>query len=231
MYIKNKNFSLHDVLEYINSNPEILIKEETSISEGKGQKLYREAKKIIPGGTQLLSKRPEMFLPENWPSYYRKANGIEITTLDNIKLKDFSYMGIGSCILGYGDDDINREVIKSVTRGNMSTLNSPREVEVTKLLCQIHPWAEMARYSKSGGESCTIAVRIARAFTGKDKVAFCGYHGWHDWYLSSNWNNGNDLDNHLLKGLNPLGVPKNLKDTAFPFSYNKIGELEEILKK
>ena len=185
---------------------------------------------MIPGGTQLLSKRPEMFLPDYWPSYYQKASGIEITTLEGIKMKDFSYMGIGSCILGYKDKDVNREVKKAIDRGNMSTLNCPSEVELTKLLIELHPWSEMVRYTRSSGEACAMAVRIGRAASKKDKVAFCGYHGWHDWYLASNWNNGDDLKNHLLSGLSPVGVPKNLKDTAFPFSYNKIEEFIDIIE-
>ena len=231
LYTKKKDFTIYDVLEYLNKNHELVKnhQNEIDIYNGKGQKLYLEAKKIIPGGTQLLSKRPEMFLPNHWPAYYQKASGIEITTLDGIKMKDFSYMGIGSCILGYKDPDVNREVHKSVDRGNMSTLNCPSEVELTKLLIDLHPWADMARYTRAAGEACAMAVRIARAASKKDKVAFCGYHGWHDWYLASNWNNGNDLSSHLLSGLNPAGVPKNLKNTSFPFNYNKIEELYEIL--
>ena len=188
-----------------------------------------EATKIIPGGTQLLSKRPEMFLPNRWPAYYQKAKGIEITTLDGIKLKDFSYMGIGSCVLGYKDIDVNNAVHKAVDKGNMSTLNCPSEVELTKLLIELHPWADMARYTRAAGEACAMSVRIARAASKKDKIAFCGYHGWHDWYLAANWNNGDDLSNHLLSGLSPIGVPKNLKNTAFPFNYNKIEELSHVM--
>ena len=231
VYSKNKEFTIYDVLEYLNNNPNVLKNnKEIDVFNGKGQQLYKEAKKIIPGGTQLLSKRPEMFLPDHWPSYYQKASGIEIVTLDGVKMKDFSYMGIGACILGYRDEDVNREVHKSVDRGNMSTLNCPSEVELTKLLIDLHPWAEMARYTRASGEACNMAVRIGRAASKKDKIAFCGYHGWHDWYLASNWNNGDDLKDHLLPGLSSIGVPKVLKDTAFPFNYNKIEELIEIIK-
>eukprot|EP00392_Amoebophrya_sp_AT5.2_P006974 g6986.t1 len=112
---------------------------------GLGQLLYVEAKKMIPGGTQLLSKRPEMFLPDQWPAYYQHASGIEVSTLDGIRLQDFSLMGVGACILGYADEDVNREVHKAVDRGNMCTLNCPSEVELTKLLLELHPWAGMCR--------------------------------------------------------------------------------------
>ena len=232
VYSKKHDFDLYDVLDYLNNNPSVLINNDNNIDlyNGKGQELYKEAKQIIPGGTQLLSKRPEMFLPNHWPAYYQKAHGIEVTTLDGVKMKDFSYMGIGSCILGYKDEDVNREVHIAVDRGNMCTLNCPSEVELTKLLIELHPWAEMARYTRAAGEACAMAVRIARAASKKDKIAFCGYHGWHDWYLASNWNNGDDLSSHLLSGLSPVGVPKKLKNTAFPFNYNKIEELEEILE-
>ena len=231
VYSKNNEFTIYDVLEYLNNNPNILKNyKEVDVFNGKGQELYKEAKKIIPGGTQLLSKRPEMFLPNHWPVYYQKASGIEIVTLDGVKMKDFSYMGVGACILGYKDIDVNKEIHKAVDRGNMSTLNCSSEVELTNLLIDLHPWAEMGRYTRASGEACSMAVRIGRAASKKDKIAFCGYHGWHDWYLGSNWNNGDDLKEHLLSGLSAVGVPKGLKDTAFPFNYNKIEELIEIIK-
>ncbi|MCK4817280.1 aminotransferase class III-fold pyridoxal phosphate-dependent enzyme, partial [bacterium] len=152
---------------------------------GKSQDLYKEAKELIPGGTQLLSKRPEMFLPEGWPAYYDKAKGCELWDLDGNKYIDMSYMGVGSCILGYADSDVNKAVKEVVDKGSMTTLNCPSEVTLANTLCNIHPWAEMVRYARTGGEAMAIAVRIARAHTGKDMVLFCGYHGWHDWYLSS----------------------------------------------
>jgi glutamate-1-semialdehyde aminotransferase len=187
---------------------------------GKSQELYKKAKKIIPGGTQLLSKRPEMFLPELWPAYYDRAKGCEVWDLDGKKYIDMSTMGVGSCILGYADDDVNKAVKSAVDRGNMCTLNAPEEVELAELLLELHPWAEMVRYARTGGESMMIAVRIARAKTGKDTVLFCGYHGWHDWYLSSNLGDEKSLDGHLLPGLNPLGVPRALKGLTYPFNYN-----------
>ncbi|MFA4941298.1 MAG: aminotransferase class III-fold pyridoxal phosphate-dependent enzyme [Patescibacteria group bacterium] len=196
-----------------------------------GVKFWNKAKKIIPGGSQLLSKRSEMFLPNQWPSYYKKAKGIEIWDLDGNKFIDMSYMGVGSCILGYADKNVNKKVKETVDAGNMTTLNSPEEIELAEFLIKMHPWADNVRYARTGGEAASIAIRIARAYTGKSKVAFCGYHGWHDWYLSSNLSNKKNLIGHLLPGLNPRGVPKELINTAFPFHYNKIGELENIIKK
>jgi len=230
--VKNDEFTMYDVLDYLNNNYKLLTEQSESLNifSGKGQQLYEEAKTMIPGGTQLLSKRPEMFLPNHWPSYYQRSSGIEITDLNGNKLKDFSYMGIGCCILGYRDSDVNKEVHKAIDRGNMTTLNCPSEVELTKILLRLHPWAEMARYTRSSGEACAMSIRIARAKSKKDNIAFCGYHGWHDWYLSANLNNHDELGNHLLPGLSPVGVPKKLKNTAFPFNYNKIEELQEIIR-
>lgn len=187
---------------------------------GKSQDLYIKAKTLIPGGTQLLSKRPEQFLPNLWPSYYSKAKGCDVWDLDGKQYKDFSYMGIGANVLGYADEDVNAAVKQAVDDGSMCTLNAPEEVELAEVLCELHPWADMVRYAKSGGESDAIAIRIARAYTQNDIVLFCGYHGWHDWYLASNLGDENTLEGHLLPGLSPAGVPKNLKGTSFPFAYN-----------
>ncbi len=197
---------------------------------GKGQKLYKKAKKIIPGGTMLLSKRPEMFLPDQWPSYFSKAKGCSVWDLDGKKFIDMSIMGIGTNTLGYGNDEVDEAVFDIIKKGNMSTLNCPEEVYLAERLIEINPWADMVRFARSGGEANSIAIRIARAASGKDNVAVCGYHGWHDWYLSANHNVGDNLSNHLLSGLNPNGVPKNLKDTTFPFNYNDFEELLSIVE-
>ena len=144
-----------------------------------GQKLYERAKTIIPGGTMLLSKRPEMFLPNNWPAYFSKSKGCKVWDLDGNKFTDMSIMGIGTNTLGYGYDEIDSAVIETVKKGNMSTLNCPEEVYLAEKLIEINPWADMVRFARSGGEANSIAIRIARAASGKDKVAICGYQGWH----------------------------------------------------
>lgn len=195
-----------------------------------GQKLYTKAKTLIPGGTMLLSKRPEMFLPDKWPSYYSKAKGCKVWDLDGRELLDMSIMGIGTNTLGYGNDEVDGAVINTVTNGNMSTLNCPEEVYLAEKLIEINPWADMVRFARTGGEANAIAIRIARAASGKDNVAICGYHGWHDWYLSANHNGGDDLSQHLIPGLSPKGVPKNLKNSVFPFHYNNYGELLDIVE-
>jgi len=194
-----------------------------------GQELYLRAKRRIPGGTQLLSKRPEQFLPDQWPAYYSKAKGCTVWDLDGKALVDFTTNGIGACVLGFANPVVNKAVIKCVTNGSMCTLNAPEEVALADRLCQIHPWAEKVRYARTGGESMSIAIRLARAKTGRSTVAFCGYHGWSDWYLAANLGTANALGTHLLPGLDPSGVPQPLSGSALPFRYNEIAELETIV--
>lgn len=196
---------------------------------GIGYELYKRARRRIPGGTQLLSKRPEMFLPEQWPSYYSRAKGVETWDLDGNRYIDMSHCGVGACILGFADPDVDEAVEKAIRSGSMATLNCPEEVELADLLCELHPWADQVRYARCGGESMAVAVRIARAKTRRDKIAFCGYHGWHDWYLSANLGDDKALDGHLLPGLAPAGVPRGLVGTALPFSYNGLAELQTIV--
>jgi len=185
-------------------------------------------KNRIPGLTQLLSKRPDQFAPGVWPTYFSKAKGAEIWDLDGRKYIDMSISGIGANVLGYCDPEVDAAVINCVQSGNSSSLNAPEEVELAELLCEIHPWADKVRFARTGGEALAVAVRIARAATGRDRIAFCGYHGWHDWYLAANLSSDDSLTEHLLPGLSPLGVPKGLLGTSIPFRYNQIEELKAI---
>jgi glutamate-1-semialdehyde 2,1-aminomutase len=194
-----------------------------------GQKKLAKAKKIIPGGNQLLSKRSEIFLPNQWPNYFKKAKGCKITDLENNIYYDFAGMGVTSCVIGYSDNDINKSVKKTIDLGSMTTLNTLDEFNLAKEILNIHPWANMAKFCKSGGEACMMAIRIARAYSKKQGIAFCGYHGWHDWYLAANLTNKKNLDGQLLKGLNTTGVSSSYKDSIFPFLYNDLQSLEKII--
>lgn len=205
-------------------------------TDERTQAAYVRAKQLIPGGTQLLSKRPEMFAPGLWPAYARESRGCLVTDLDGRCFIDMTTSGIGSCLLGYADPDVTAAVQRRIASGSMSTLNSVEEVELAELLIELHPWAEQVRYARSGGESMAVAVRIARAATGRDKIAFCGYHGWSDWYLAANVQSdahadsaSDELRGHLLPGLHPNGVPRGLAGTALPFTYNRLSELEKIV--
>ena len=196
---------------------------------GKGQELYLEAKKIIPGGTQLLSKRPEMFLPDKWPAYYSKAHGCEVWDLDGNHYYDVSYMGVGANVLGYSNEEVDYAAKEAIDCSSMCTLNAPEEVYLARKLLKLHPWAGGVRYAKTGGESMALAIRIARSYSQKDTVLFCGYHGWHDWYLSANLDTPDALNDHHIPGLEPLGVPSGLTGTAIPFHYNDITEFKKIV--
>ncbi len=205
--------------------------ERRPLNTTKGQALYEKARTLIPGGTQLLSKRPEMFAPGQWPPYYVKAQGAEITDLDSNTLIDMSICGVGATVLGYADPDVDAAVKAAIDAGSMSTLNCPEEVELGALLVNLHPWADMVRFSRSGGEAMAIAVRIARARTDHQVIAFCGYHGWHDWYLSANLADDGALDGHLLAGLEPKGVPRGLNGLTQPFHYNDLASLKKAAAK
>ncbi|MEY4990808.1 MAG: hypothetical protein RIS08_1034 [Actinomycetota bacterium] len=196
---------------------------------GSGQKLWTKAKGLIPGGGMLLSKRAEMFLPNLWPSYYSKAKGFKVWDLDGVEYSDFALMGVGTSSLGYGDDAVDEAVIEAVRAGVMSSLNSPGEVMLAERLVELNPWADMVRFTRSGGEANSVAVRIARAATGRDKVLVCGYHGWHDWYLAANLSSEDALNGHLLPGLDPAGVPKQLAGSISTFQYNDIQRIRELV--
>lgn len=195
----------------------------------KGKNLYKKAKKIIPGGNMLLSKRPELFLPSGWPTYFKKTRGCEVWDLDNNKFYDLSLMGVGTNTLGYSNKNIDRKIIEIVKKGNMSTLNCPEEVILAEKLIDLHPWAQMVKFARTGGEANAVAIRIARAASIKKNVAFCGYHGWHDWYLATNIRSKKNLNGHLLKNIPIAGVPENLSGTIYPFKYNNYDELEKLV--
>ncbi len=198
-------------------------------SMGSGQKLWKRAKQIIPGGSMLLSKRAEMFAPEQWPAYFSRAKGCTVWDMDGHALIDMSLMGIGTNTLGYGHPEVDAAVHSVIDSGNMTTLNCPEEVWLAERLIEIAPFAGMVRFTRSGGEANAVAIRIARAASGRDGVAVCGYHGWHDWYLSANLGSDDSLAGHLLPGLNPAGVPKALRGVVHPFNYNDIAALEGLL--
>lgn len=201
----------------------------STAQRNSGAALWDRAKKIIPGGNCILSKRSERYLPDQWPAYYSRAKGCEVWDLDGNRYYDFAQMGVGACSLGYADDEVDDAVVEAVRSGSMATLNCPEEVKLAEKLVELHPWADMVRFARTGGEACAVAIRIARAASGKDTVAFCGYHGWHDWYLAANLGEAGSLDAQLLPGLDPAGVPRHLTGTTLGFHYNRLDELEALV--
>ena len=195
----------------------------------QGRFLWNEAKKIIPGGNGLLSKRPDRYAKDIWPTYFSKAKGCQIWDLDDNVYIDMAQNGIGTAILGYADDDVNQSVIKAINKGVNTTLNAPEEVKLAQKLLELNPSMGGVKFARGGGEAMSLAVRIARTHTKRDKVAFSGYHGWTDWYLATNLSSESNLDEHLLPGLEPSGVPSGLSGTAFPFKYNDIDDFKKLL--
>lgn len=229
------DFGWREVLQLSREQPQLFtanrhIGRDEGSAINVGQKLWRRARRVIPGGSMLLSKRPEMFLPELWPTYFSRARGCRVWDLEGNELVDMSLMGVGTNILGYGHPEVDNAVRSAVDAGNLSTLNCPEEVELAERLVELHPWADMVRFARSGGEANAVAIRVARAASGREKVAFCGYHGWHDWYLAANLGSGDGLAGHLLKGLQPGGVPEELQGTALPFGYNRFNELQALVE-
>jgi glutamate-1-semialdehyde 2,1-aminomutase len=230
---KTNTFSWKKVLGLVKNNPDIF-KKNSSISRDEGstlltgQKIWKRAKKIIPGGNMLLSKRPEFYLENKWPTYFSKAKDCFIWDLDGNKFLDMSMMGVGTNILGYGNSYVDKKVNEIVEKGNMSTLNCKEEVLLAEKLLELHPWAGMCKFTRSGGEANAVAIRIARAYTKKQKVLVCGYHGWHDWYLAANLQK-DGLEKHLLKGISAVGVPNELANTIYTFEYNDFKNFMKIL--
>jgi len=233
-FYPNIYFNFTEILSFAKKNKKLfmvnnLIKQNEGSVLSKEQKLWRRSKSVILNGNSLFSKNPDLFLPNKWPTYFYKSKGYNIWDLSNNKFVDMSLMGVGTNTLGYNNSEVDNAVKKIIRLGNMSTLNCPDEVYLAEKLIDMHKWANKVKFARTGGEANAIAVRIARAASGRDNVAICGYHGWHDWYLASNIENKNNLNQHLLKGLDPIGVPKKLLNTTFSFQYGNYEELEKIV--
>jgi glutamate-1-semialdehyde 2,1-aminomutase len=219
-YKKNKSF--------FNVNKHILRDEGMYIN--KSAKLWKRAKEIIPGGNMFFSKRPEIFSNKVWPTYFEKAKGCKIWSLEGKIYNDFSYMGVGTNVLGYANSKIDKFVSKIILNGNMSTLNAPQDIYLAEKILELNPWAEMVKFARSGGEANAVAIRIARAATKRKKVAVCGYHGWHDWYLASYLKDSKD--NKFFKNDLPVGgVLKNLQNSIYTFEYNNFADFKKLIDK
>ena len=234
-FAPNVNFSMQEVIQLLEATPELsrlnshIVRNEGAMLSS-GQKLWRRALNVIPTGNHLLSKNSDQFLPNEWPSYFERAKGCEIWDLDSNHYFDVSLMGVGTNTLGYGDDYVDSKVQEAIKSGNMSTLNCKEEVLLAEQLIKLHPHFEMVRFTRTGGEANAVAVRLARAATGKDKVAVCGYHGWHDWYLAGNIADESGLTSHLLPGLETRGVPNALRDSTTTFHYGNAEEFQKIIR-
>lgn len=194
----------------------------------RSRELYRRAVELIPGGTQLISRRPTRFANGVSPIYASRAQGARFWDVDGHEYIDW-VSGIGAILLGYADPVVDEAVKRQIDAGTLYSVNHELEIELAEALVRSIPCAEMVRYAKGGGEACALAVRIARGVTGRDKVIFCGYHGWHDWYLAANLTEEASLNSHLFPGIEPIGVPRVLAGTALPFPYGDLAALGRLL--
>jgi len=194
----------------------------------KSVELYERARQLIPGGTHLFGRRAELGAYGVMPIFSDRQAGGRFWDLDGNEFIDL-LMGAGAVLLGHAYPPVVEAVQKQAALGTGVTINHPLEVELAELLTEVIPCAEMVRFAKGGGEADAIAIRIARAATGRDKVAFCGYHGWHDWYIAANLADEATLNAHLMPGIAPRGVPKGLTGTAIPFEFNNLDSLRAVL--
>ena len=189
--------------------------------------LYQRAGEIIPGWTQLISRRADQFANGVSPIYAQRAKGSRFIDVDENEYIDW-VSAVGAIILGHADEIVDTAVKAQIDRGSLYSLNSPLEIELAELLAETIPSAEMVRYSKGGGEACAIAARIARGTTGRDIILFCGYHGWHDWYQAANYLVDPESGEFPFAGIEPIGVPRALAGTAIPFPYGNLQALEAL---
>lgn len=180
----------------------------------KSEALWRKAGEIIPCGTQTLSKAPDQFVDGVAPKYLVKGKGSHVWDADGNEYIDYP-MSLGAIILGHAYPGIVKAVQKQITQGTLYTLMHPIEIEVAELLQEAIPCAEMVRFGKNGSDVTMAAIRIARAATGRAKIAYCGYHGWQDWFAVTTPRN--------------KGIPAVFKDFIHSFEYNKPQSLQTLL--
>ena len=201
----------------------------SQVDANMSDEMWQRALQIIPGGNGLLSKRPERYAPDIWPTYFTTANGVSITAINGTTYTDMAQMGIGSAILGYAPEELTQAICDAARKSVNCTLNCPEEFELAEKLIELNPFAGGVKFARTGGEAMSIAIRIARAASGKTKIAFSGYHGWSDWYLAANIGNSEGLSQHLIPGLNTHGVPSSLCNTAIPFAYNSVEDFQRVI--
>ena len=182
----------------------------------KSNQLWKRALKVIPAGTQTLSKGPDQFVKGVYPIFLKRGKGCYVWDVDGNKYIDYP-MALGPIILGYDYPAVNKAITKQLKDGTSFTLMHPLEVELAELLTEVIPCAEMVRFGKNGVDATSTAVRVARAYTGREKIASCGYHGYQDWYAVTTARN--------------KGIPKGLKEYIVEFQYNNLESLEAIFQR
>ena len=195
----------------------------------RSYELYEQAGRLIPGWTQLISRRASRFANGVSPVYAVRAKGSRFTSVDGVEYIDW-VNAVTAVILGHADDVVDGAVKEQIDRGSIYTLNCPLEIELAEELNDTIPSSEMVRYAKGGGEACAVAARIARGTTGRDMMLICGYHGWHDWYQAANFGVDPESGEYPFAGIEPIGVPRALEGTIIPFVYGDLDMLEALLQ-
>ena len=181
----------------------------------KSEKFLLRAEKVIPLGSQTFSKSKTTLPKGVSPFFVEKASGSKFFDIDGNEFLDFTN-GLASITLGYKDPDVDKSVKEQLKNGVTFSLSHPLETELAEMLTKLIPCADMVRFAKNGSDATSAAVRLARAFTGREHIAVCGYHGWHDWYIGSTTRD--------------LGVTTEGKNLTHKFIYNDIDDLEHLLK-
>lgn len=176
--------------------------------------LLARARKVIPSASQTFSKGPNQWVRGVSPHYLVRGEGAWVWDADGNKYLDY-LMALGPIILGYGNERVNEAVTRQLRDGTVFSQMHPLEVEVSELLVELIPCAEMVRFGKTGSDATTAAIRVSRAHTGRERVAICGYHGWHDWYIGTTTRDG--------------GVPGAVKGLSHTFAYNDADSLATLL--
>ncbi len=194
----------------------------------RSYELLDRAGELIPGWTQLISRRPSQFARGVSPVYAQRAKGSRFIDVDGNEYIDW-VNAVGAIILGHTDEVVDSAVKEQIDLGSIFTVNSPLELELAELLNETIPSSEMVRYTKGGGEACSVAARIARGVTDRDKILICGYHGWHDWYQAANYGVDPESGEYPFAGIEPTGVPKLLAGTVIPFTYGDLDLLSNLM--
>lgn len=180
----------------------------------ESNQLWTRSRGLIPAGTQTLAKGPGQFVDGVAPKYLQRGHGARVEDVDGNEYLDLC-MGIGPLILGYADPVVDAAIRDQLADGITFSLMHPLEVEVAELIRQVIPGAESVRFSKTGADATSAAVRLARAFTGRPRIVCCGYHGWHDWYIGVTDRN--------------RGIPDASRELTHTFGYNDLDSLDAAL--
>ena len=179
----------------------------------RSAQLKAKARQLIPSCTQTFSKGPTQFVQGVAPVFLARGEGSHVWDVDGNEYIDYP-MALGAIILGHNDPGVTQAVKTQMQDGTIFSLPHPLEVEVAERLVELIPCAEMVRFGKNGSDATAGTVRVARAYTGRDIIACCGYHGWQDWYIGTTTRS--------------KGVPQSVQDLTIPFEYNDLASLERI---